>query len=70
MEIERIEKNRIVFTFENEVDLYDIQNLIDYAKYLDATALSQAKQEEVDALADEVSRNWWIKNKHRFVRCG
>jgi len=41
----------------------------DYARYLEATADSHARQEDIDILADEVSASWWNKNKHRFIKC-
>ena len=69
MLVERIGNEKIVMTFENKIDTLDIQSLIDYARYLEGTALSQAKQEDIDALADEVNRNWWMNNKHRFIKC-
>ena len=69
MELEILDKKKFVMTFENEVETLDVQSLIDYAKYLDATAKSQAKQSDVDALADEVSRGWWNNNKNRFIKC-
>ena len=70
MELEILNKKKFVMTFENEVETLDFQSLIDYAGYLEATARSQAKQADVDALADEVNRNWWNNNKHRFIKCG
>jgi len=61
MVIERIDDEKIVMTFENKIDAFDIQSLIDYANYLESTACSQSKQEDIDTLADDVSRNWWTK---------
>jgi hypothetical protein len=69
MVIEKIGNEKIVMTFQNKIDAFDIQSLIDYARYLEATAHSHARQPDVDALADEVSRNWWNSNKHRFLKC-
>ena len=69
MELEILNKKKFVMTFENEVETLDVQSLIDYARYLDATVRSQAKQADVDDLADDVSRNWWNSNKHRFIKC-
>ena len=34
-----------------------------YAKYLEATSKSKAKQSDVDKLADEINSNWWNKNQ-------
>jgi len=68
MLVERIAKNQIAFSFSPEMDTLGIQRLINYAKYLDATARSQASQPDVDNLADEINTNWWNKNKHRFLK--
>ena len=67
MTVERIDNEKIVITFRNAVDTFGIQRLIDYARYLEATALSEAKQSDVDRLAEEVSSDWWNKNKNRFI---
>jgi predicted trehalose synthase len=68
MLVERIAKNQISISFSPETDTLGIQRLIDYAKYLDATSLSQVNQSDIDNLADEVNTNWWNKNKHRFLK--
>ncbi len=47
---------------------FDLQRLIDYRKYLEATAKSKTKQTDVDKLAAEVSAAWWIKNRKRLIR--
>ncbi len=68
MIIERIENNKIVITFSSNVDIFGIQRLIDYGRYLEATSKSKAKQADIDKLADEVNETWWNKNKHRFSK--
>jgi len=68
MLVERIAKNQIAISFSPETDILGIQRLIDYAKYLEATSRSQARQADIDNLADEVNTNWWNKNKHRFLK--
>jgi hypothetical protein len=68
MIIERIDNNRIVISMSSNVDMFGIQQLIDYGRYLEATSQSKAKQTDVDKLADEVNERWWNDNKHRFVK--
>jgi predicted trehalose synthase len=68
MLIERIANNQITISLSSKVDVFGIQRLIDYAKYLEATSKSKAKQSDVDKLADEINANWWNKNKHRFLK--
>lgn len=68
MVIERTNKNKLVITVSSAVDSYGLQRLIDYVKYLEATAKSKAKQADVDKLADQVNASWWVKNKKRFIK--
>lgn len=68
MIIERIDTNKIVITMSSNVDIFGIQRLIDYGRYLEATSQSKAKQSEIDKLADEVNESWWNKNKYRFSK--
>ncbi len=68
MIIERVENNKIVITFSSNFDMFGIQRLIDYGRYLEATSKSKAKQSDIDKLADEVNESWWNKNKHRFSK--
>jgi len=57
MIIERTEKE-IIIRLPANVDVSELQQLIDYLTYKDATASSQATQEDVDKLADEVKIGW------------
>ena len=45
-----------------------LQRLVDYLSYKEATAKSKAKQSDVDALAKEVKKGWWAKNRGRLVK--
>jgi hypothetical protein len=60
--------NKITITVSSSVDKFGLQRLIDYLKYLEATANSKAKQSDVDKLADEVNASWWDANKSRFIK--
>jgi hypothetical protein len=68
MLIERINNDQITITLSSSVDSFGLQRLIDYLKYLEATANSRAKQSEIDKLADEVNDSWWSKNRERFIK--
>ncbi len=50
MEIERTSKE-IIIRLPSYVDTEGLQRLVDYLTYKEATAKSQAKQSDVDALA-------------------
>lgn len=66
MIIERT-KSEIVIRVSSKVNTYGLQRLVDYLKYQELTATSKAKQSDIDALARDVNKNWWNKNKHRFI---
>ena len=68
MIVERVANNQLVISFSSEADIFGIQRLIDYAKYLEATSASTVKQTDIDKLADDVNANWWNKNKQRFLK--
>jgi len=67
MVIEKVNSKKVVLSLNAGVDLFGVQRLLNYAKYLDATAQSKVKQSDVDKFADEVSSSWWAKNKERFL---
>lgn len=67
MEIERTSKE-IIIRLPSYVDTEGLQRLVDYLTYKEATAKSQAKQTDVDALATEVKQGWWTKNRSRFIK--
>ena len=68
MLIERSDNDSIVITLPSGVDRFGLQKLIDYAKFLEATAKSKAKQADADKLADAVNTDWWAKNRQRFIK--
>ena len=67
MEIRRTAEE-IVITLPASIDTEDLQRLIDYLTYKEATGKSTAKQADVDALAEEVKESWWANNRHRLVK--
>lgn len=67
MIIERNSKE-VIIRLPSSVETDGLQRLVDYLTYKEATAKSKAKQTDVDALASEVKKGWWKKNKSRFVK--
>lgn len=67
MVIKRTSRNKLAITISSDVENDGLQRLIDYVKYLEATAKSNAKQPDIDKLAEEVNRNWWKKNSKRLL---
>ena len=67
MTIERA-NNEIIIRLPDTVDVEHVQRLLNYLIYQEATSKSEAKQEDIDALARDANRGWWERNKHRFGR--
>lgn len=67
MTIERTSKE-IIIRLPSYVNTDGLQRLIDYLTYKEATAKSKAKQSDMDALANEVKKGWWTKNRSRFIK--
>ena len=67
MQIERT-TTEVIIRLPASIDTTEIQRLIDYLIYKEATANSKATQEQVDRLANEVKKDWWKKNRKRFIK--
>ena len=67
MLIERTTKE-IIIRLPPYVNTDGLQRLVDYLTYKEATAKSKVKQSEVDALATEVKKGWWTKNRSRVIK--
>jgi hypothetical protein len=65
MLIEKSKSNGTVIRVSEKVDSFGVQRLIDYGKYLEATAKSKAKQSDIDKLADEVNSARYAKKKRK-----
>lgn len=67
MLIERTEKE-VIIRLPSYIDAEGLQQFVDYLLYKEATAKSKAKQKDVDKLAKDVKKNWWAKNRKRFIK--
>ncbi|MEI6853261.1 MAG: hypothetical protein WCL06_10475 [Bacteroidota bacterium] len=67
MLIERT-KNEVIIRLPAYVNTDGLQRFIDYLCYKEATTKSQATQEEVDKLAKEVKKDFWTKNRSKYIK--
>lgn len=67
MLIERT-NNEVIIRLPSYVDTEGLQRLVDYLSYKEATSKSKAKQTDVDKFAKEVKKDWWAKNRSRFIK--
>ncbi|RYE18803.1 MAG: hypothetical protein EOP42_30135 [Sphingobacteriaceae bacterium] len=67
MIIERT-SDEVIIRLPSYIDTEELQRLVDYLTYKEATAKSEATQTDVDSLAKEVKQGWWKENRSRFVK--
>ena len=67
MVIER-NSNEVIVRLPNNIPWEDLQLMLNFIKYRENVATSRANQEDIDAIASEINKNWWAENKHRFLQ--
>ncbi len=67
MQIERTIKE-VIIRLPATVDTDDLQDFLDYARYKELTSGFKVTQKEVDRMADKVNKDWWTKNRKRFIK--
>jgi hypothetical protein len=67
MLIERT-KDEVIIRLPAYVNTDGLQRFIDYLCYKEATTKSQATQDEVDKLAKEVKKDFWTKNRSKYIK--
>ena len=67
MLVERTTKE-IIIRLPASVDIEDLQDFLNYARYKELTADFKTDQKEVDNLAEKINTKWWTKNRSRLVK--
>jgi hypothetical protein len=62
MLIERTSKEVIVH-LPATIDVQDLQDFLDYARYKEITSKYSVSQKKVDRLAKDINKNWRTKNR-------
>ena len=68
MLIERTSKE-IIIRLSHSVDIDDLQDFINYARFKEITSKFKVNQSDADSLGEEVNKNWWIENINRKSTC-
>ncbi|HRI61054.1 MAG TPA: hypothetical protein PK228_15050 [Saprospiraceae bacterium] len=66
MTIERT-ADAIIIKLPTNVNIEEIQRFLNYLRYKEITVGSKAAQADADELAKSANKNWWEKNKNRFL---
>ena len=67
MSIERI-NNELLIRIPSSVDVGILQQFLDYIRVKTVTSQSNASDDDILALSDEINKNWWAENKHLFLK--
>jgi len=67
MIIERT-KDEIIIRLPADINIDDLQDMTDWFQYKELTRNSKAKQEDVDALVNQVKKGRWNKRKESLTK--
>jgi hypothetical protein len=62
------EDDRILISIPASINNQYVEQLLDYLKVKSIATESQATDEEIVDLANEVNKSWWEANKQRFIK--
>lgn len=66
MTIER-KADSILITVPASLNIEYLERLVDYLKVKTIASKSQATDQQIEQLAEELNSAWWQQNKHRFI---
>lgn len=66
MQVERI-NNEILIRLSGSTDTIGLQRLLDFLKFKEITSKSKASDDQIEEVSNESKREWWSKNKERFI---
>ena len=67
MLVERTDKE-IIIRLSASIDTEDLQDILNYARYRELTDGFKVAQKDVDKLASQINKDWWVKNKKQLAR--
>ncbi|MFN3850857.1 MAG: hypothetical protein ACK4NY_15595 [Spirosomataceae bacterium] len=62
------ENETILISIPASINNTYIEQLLDYLRVKSIAAESQASDEEIVELANEINQTWWQTNKQRFIK--
>jgi hypothetical protein len=67
MIVERTDKE-VIIRLPASIDIEDMQELVDYARYKEITSKIDVSQDEVDEFARGIKKGLWTKNRNKFIK--
>ncbi len=66
MVVERT-KTEIIIRLPASVNVEDLQDFLNYARYKKLTSGYTTEQTEADKLSQKINKEWWKKSKGKFI---
>ncbi|MEO8733038.1 MAG: hypothetical protein ABI373_01770 [Flavobacteriales bacterium] len=60
--------DEIIIRLPAGMDVEDLQEFLDYARYKELTKGYKVPQSEVDSIAADINRKWYAKNRKRLTK--
>jgi len=61
-------KDEIIIRLSADINIDDLQDMTDWFQYKELTRNSKAKQEDVDALVNQVKKGRWNTRKESLIK--
>ncbi len=65
MTIQRTD-TEVIITLPATVNVDGLQRVLNLLSYQEISTKSQVSQDQVDEMASEINKNWWLRNANRF----
>jgi len=68
MQIQRTQ-DELIIRFSNAININIdyLQKFLDYLRFIEISSKSQATDEQILELANEINQSWWQTNKSKFI---
>ena len=67
MSIERI-NNEFLIKIPASVDMGILQQFLDYVRVKTIASQSNASDDDILQIANDINKNWWAENKQHFIQ--
>ncbi len=69
MEIQRTQDELIIrFSSAVNINIDYLQKFLDYLRFVEISSKSQATEEQILELANDINKSWWQTNKSKYIQ--
>jgi|JFJP01.1.fsa_nt_gi hypothetical protein len=68
MQIQRTKDELIIrFSSAININIDYLQKFLDYLRFMEISSKSEATEEQILELANDINQSWWQANKSKFI---